>query len=240
MSSSAHIYLEKQRRFGFGGKGWTFVCGSFFSLGYIKYKERTSRSVTPYDGINEKGVDLFPRESLPSQVNQAVDSMLIIRQFCRDNARPVAYGICTVVMGIWFTRAYGAFNRLMVNRYSDFYYQIRRPDLINVKVNAIKYLLVPGLIVPIMGAGLVYSFHARQSRDRKSVIYPEFDARARAMAQKIIMSGREIAEGKIQTLKESSIAQFARNVREIKGEANPIERDVPDLAKLTEKILTKF
>jgi len=233
---SGDTYLLKQRRYGFGGKSWTAVCGTFFLLGYIKYKEKTSRTKTPYDGINEKGVDLFPRESMPDQVNQAVDSMLIIRQFCRENARPVAFGICTVVMGIWFTRAYGAFNRLMINRYNDYYYQIRRPDLINEKVIAMKYLLLPGLVLPVVGAGLVYTAQARQSLDRTSVIDPDFDHQAKEYSQMIINRGRLFAEDKIKYLSESSIANFSRNVKEMRGEPGPIEGDVPDLAKLTEKI----
>merc|ERR1711945_48175 len=51
-------------------------------------------------------------------------------------------------------RMWGVFNRLMVIRYADVSYQLRRPDVLAIKVVALKYLALPLAAVPCAALGL--------------------------------------------------------------------------------------
>jgi len=209
-------YLQKQRRFG-GGHLWTTVGAGILFLTYVKYKESKDRVVTPIDDKDEDGNTLFEADSKEGTfVCGAQRIAQEMRQFCQDNSRETAFGLCTFVMGVWFKRSYGTFNRVMVNRYSDVHYQIQRPDMMQRKLSAIKYLVLPGTIVPLFGASCLVSFYGRH-QDRESVLDLDADARLRNFVSSLSAGGHYVFDDKVAQLQESSLAQFARNSKQIKA-----------------------
>ncbi|CAE7308998.1 unnamed protein product, partial [Symbiodinium pilosum] len=49
---------------------------------------------------------------------------------------------------------WGAFTRLMIIRYADVNYQLRRPDVLANKVVALRFLALPLLFVPGVAIGI--------------------------------------------------------------------------------------
>eukprot|EP00397_Hematodinium_sp_SG-2012_P059214 GEMP01075631.1.p1 GENE.GEMP01075631.1~~GEMP01075631.1.p1 ORF type:complete len:217 (-),score=22.98 GEMP01075631.1:481-1131(-) len=207
-------YFRKQRRYGGGGHIWTTVCSGIVLMTYIKYKERHERVTVKVDDEDSEGNRIFSKDAYPESLSGAMWAGTELRNFCREHGRAVSFGLCGLIMSAWFVRAHGAFNRLMINRYGDIHYQIRRPDMIQGKLTAIRYLALPGLAVPVLGAGLLYSLRTSHT-DRAAILDQEFDARARAIVASITGEGHNVFDDKIVELHESPLAQFARNSRQI-------------------------
>lgn len=193
---------------------WTTLCAGIIFMTYVRYKEHKEKVIVKIDDEDSEGNKIFSKDIYPESVSGAMRIAHEIRSTCVEYGRTTAFAGCSLVMGIWLVRAHGAFNRLMVNRYSDIHYQIRRPDLIQEKLTAIKYLAIPGMAVPLLGAGCVYAFHARHS-DRTALVDEHFDTRARDLVASITGEGHYVFDRTVEELRESPLAHFARNSRQI-------------------------
>ncbi|CAE7205970.1 KEX1 [Symbiodinium natans] len=67
---------------------------------------------------------------------------------------PNLYWVGGIFTAIWGYRMWGAFTRLMIIRYADVNYQLRRPDVLANKVVALRYLVLPLLVVPGVAMGI--------------------------------------------------------------------------------------
>lgn len=193
-------YFQKQRKYGAGGHLWTSACAGILLFTYVRYQERRGKVVVNVDPLP----DGSRFDEKPETVSGAQLYVRSVKEFCAEHNRATSFGLLTVAMGIWTSRVYGALSRLMTNRYSDVHYQITRPDRIMNKVNAIKFLVIPGMVVPLFGAAFVASVYTRKSGI-------EVDGQIREMIASFKGQGYYFFDHQLAQLNESPLAHFARN-----------------------------
>mmetsp|Transcript_26240 Transcript_26240/g.66877 ORF Transcript_26240/g.66877 Transcript_26240/m.66877 type:complete len:244 (-) Transcript_26240:10-741(-) len=149
-------YYSGGRRYALGGKGWTIVLGSTVSLSYIRAKAKMfdeDNSQSYHQGLkNEKGEVLtFHDQKTPGGPQE--DIVLRVWRELPDVPLPNLYVVGGLLTAFWAYRIYGTFDRLMIVRYGDIGYQLRRPDVLANKVVALKYLALPLALVPAGAIG---------------------------------------------------------------------------------------
>jgi len=198
-------YLAKQQKYGLGGKTWTLLVGGLLSWTYIRYKERQEKITVPTaNGTTADGRELFvvkePAVAPPPTL--IAQSREKFRSVCREHSSLVSFGLCGVVMSVWLVRCYGAFNRLMITRYGDIHYQIRRPDLIQEKLIAMKYLLLPASL-PIVGGGLLIASKVRNQKDSRALGASHVDERVHAIFSSVFRKARDVFDEPMAKLEKS-------------------------------------
>eukprot|EP00434_Breviolum_minutum_P021242 symbB.v1.2.018739.t1/scaffold1478.1/size117722/8 len=87
------------------------------------------------------------------EVPKHEDIVLRLWRRLPETPLPNLYWLGGLFTAFWAYRMWGAFNRLMVIRYADINYQLRRPDVLANKVVALKFLALPLTFVPAMMFG---------------------------------------------------------------------------------------
>lgn len=145
-------YYEGSRRFALGGKGWTVVLGSMLSLSYLRWEASTHNRDLRQGHQDLKGEDgkrvRFDDEPNLDKRKEMPDPVEKLRASLHSIYTPNLYHLAGLLTAIWVYRCYGSFNKLMIVRYSDIAYQIRRPDVLANKITALRYLAVGGAVVP--------------------------------------------------------------------------------------------
>jgi len=144
-------YYQGQRRFALGGKGWTVVLGSLVSLSYIRARagfEHEDNSQEHHKLKGERG-EAVAFADQPQMPGRREDIVLRVWRQLPEVPLPNLYIVGGCLTAIWAYRMWGAFNRLMVVRFSDIHYQLRRPDVLANKLIAVKYLALPLGVVPL-------------------------------------------------------------------------------------------
>ncbi|CAK9107653.1 unnamed protein product [Durusdinium trenchii] len=139
-----------------GGKGWTVVLGCVVSLSYIRAKAKLSHedfSQAHHTLKDHRGHEV-KFEDQP-EVPQQEDIVLRLWRRLPETPLPNLYWLGGLFTAFWAYRMWGAFNRLMVIRYADINYQLRRPDVLANKVVALKFLALPLTLVPAIMLGSV-------------------------------------------------------------------------------------
>ncbi|CAE8633204.1 unnamed protein product, partial [Polarella glacialis] len=150
-------YYTGSRRFALGGKGWTVVLGSLVSLSYVRAKagyDHEDKSQAHHKLEDRKGNPVRFADQ-PDVPGKQEDIVLRIWRELPEVPLPNLYVAGSLLTAIWAYRMWGAFNKLMVIRFADINYQLKRPDVLANKVVALKYLALPLAIVP---AGLFLSY----------------------------------------------------------------------------------
>eukprot|EP01066_Platyproteum_vivax_P013990 Platyproteum_vivax@DN6298_c0_g1_i2.p1 len=81
---------------------------------------------------------------------------------------PSIWELAGVAVGVWSARTLVRVYKLLVLRYADVAYQVRRPDCLANKIRAMKVLGLGGCVIPVtFGAGFAYSQYQKQSRARR-------------------------------------------------------------------------
>mmetsp|Transcript_29425 Transcript_29425/g.84207 ORF Transcript_29425/g.84207 Transcript_29425/m.84207 type:complete len:246 (+) Transcript_29425:75-812(+) len=160
-------YYQGQRRFALGGKGWTVVLGSLVSLSYIRARarfenEHNEQAYHQLKGDRGENVAFADQPQVPGRRE---DIVLRLWRQLPEVALPNLYIVGGCLTAVWAYRMWGAFNRLMVVRYSDVHYQLRRPDVLANKVVALKYLALPLGVVPV---GALLCWYAAASGSARS------------------------------------------------------------------------
>eukprot|EP00933_Yihiella_yeosuensis_P030292 TRINITY_DN23952_c0_g1_i1.p1 TRINITY_DN23952_c0_g1~~TRINITY_DN23952_c0_g1_i1.p1 ORF type:complete len:247 (+),score=34.82 TRINITY_DN23952_c0_g1_i1:55-795(+) len=148
-------YYEGGRRFALGGKGWTIVLGTVVSLSYIRAKDKLEHNdleQAHHTLLDKKGNPVAFADQ-PHVPGKKEDVVLRLWRQLPDVPLPNLYIVGGVLTGIWAYRMWGSFNRLMIIRFSDINYQVRRPDVLANKVIALKYLALPLAAVPLLCFG---------------------------------------------------------------------------------------
>lgn len=159
-------YLAAMKRMGFGGKGWTFVLGGILSLGYVRARLHYIHDDVsqPYHDLKGERGELVPFKDQPKVPGRQEDIVLRLWRQLPDVPLPNLYIVAPLLTAVWAYRMWGVFNRLMVVRFGDIHYQIIRPDVLNNKIVAVKYLALPLAIVP----GCALLWYALVSRNEHS------------------------------------------------------------------------
>eukprot|EP00930_Biecheleria_cincta_P090019 TRINITY_DN79377_c0_g1_i1.p1 TRINITY_DN79377_c0_g1~~TRINITY_DN79377_c0_g1_i1.p1 ORF type:complete len:244 (-),score=33.34 TRINITY_DN79377_c0_g1_i1:78-809(-) len=149
-------YYQGQRRFALGGKGWTAVLGTIVSLAYIRAKAAVEGENTEqaYQKLEDNRGKQVPFSDQPEMPGKREDIVLRIWRRLPEVPLPNLYVAGGLLTAFWAYRMWGVFNRLMVIRYADVSYQLRRPDVLANKVVALKYLALPLAAVPCAALGL--------------------------------------------------------------------------------------
>lgn len=141
----------------YSGLAGTVLLGTLLGLNYTQYARRKSP-------LSEKGGSFDPAsEDLPGALQDKSGNHVPLGTTnlpgvsfvhgLRDAIPKVSpLFICFSLTGLWAVRAIGSMNRVLVRRYSDVVYQIRRPDVIRERLIAWKYLGVGGIILPVSAA----------------------------------------------------------------------------------------
>mmetsp|Transcript_24168 Transcript_24168/g.63803 ORF Transcript_24168/g.63803 Transcript_24168/m.63803 type:complete len:253 (-) Transcript_24168:33-791(-) len=152
-------YYSGGRRYALGGKGWTLVLGTTVSLSYIRarakmYDEDNSQSY--HKALkNEKGETLtFHDQTTPAGPQE--DIVIRMWRELPDLPLPNLYAVGGLLTAFWAYRMHGTFDRLMIVRFADVGYQLRRPDVLANKVLALKYLALPLAVIPVGALGCFF------------------------------------------------------------------------------------
>jgi len=207
-------YYSGLRKFALGGKGWTIVLGSVVSLSYIRAKAKMfdDDNSQPYQDLIGEGGKPIRWADQPNIDRNPEDIVLRIWRQCPSVPLPNLYVMGGVFTGIWAYRMIGVFNRLMVVRYGDVHYQLKRPDVLANKVVALKYLALPVAIIPV-SALLCYGLAAYVSGpDEVSPIRRQAAALKAHLAEPFREAGylaRDVANPFVEDLADSNLAVFA-------------------------------
>mmetsp|Transcript_149310 Transcript_149310/g.212264 ORF Transcript_149310/g.212264 Transcript_149310/m.212264 type:complete len:239 (+) Transcript_149310:43-759(+) len=149
-------YYKGQRRFALGGKGWTAVLGCIVSLSYIRAKAKLGHE--DFSQAHHRLEDRRGNEVRFSDQSEAPEQKedIVLRLWRRlpETPLPNLYWVGGIFTVIWGYRMWGAFTRLMIIRYADVNYQLRRPDVLANKVVALRFLVLPLLVVPGTALGI--------------------------------------------------------------------------------------
>lgn len=235
-------YYAGQRKYALGGKGWTVVVGSFISLSYLKWRERaTHQDLTqPHHDIRDDRGARVKFDDEPELQKQRDDDLTMLSASWKwtqeqierlpQVCQPSLYHVAALMTGFWAYRCYRTFNELMIVRYADIAYQIRRPDVLANKVVALKYLGIGGCIVPIIAiGGLAWSncfnsdglrHHSDNLKGALMEPYSEADAEVRGAFNPLVS---ELASG--------SFAAFAKRTHFV-GKEFSAGRELPAMPGL--------
>ncbi|CAK0856528.1 unnamed protein product, partial [Prorocentrum cordatum] len=124
-------YYSGMRKFALGGKGWTIVLGTTASLSYIRARDRWQHedNSQPHQHLENERGDAVRFKDQP-QLPQHEDIVLRVWRQLPAVPLPNLYVAGGLLSALWAYRMWGAFSRLMVVRYSDIGYQLRRPDVL--------------------------------------------------------------------------------------------------------------
>uniref|UniRef100_A0A7S2GP73 Uncharacterized protein n=1 Tax=Alexandrium andersonii TaxID=327968 RepID=A0A7S2GP73_9DINO len=208
-------YYQGQRRFALGGKGWTVVLGSLVSLSYIRARARfeSEGNDQAYHQLKGERGEKVAFADQPEVPGKREDIVLRVWRQLPEVPLPNLYLIGGCLTAIWAYRMWGTFNRLMVVRYSDIHYQLRRPDVLANKVVALKYLAVPLGVVPA-GALLcwVAAWQSSPSGEKGPLQRQAAALRSllREPCQQAGLLARDTVEPVSSELSEAPLAEFAR------------------------------
>lgn len=206
-------YYDGQRKFAMGGKGWTLVLGSLISASYLRIKDRIEhedREQAYHKLQNEKGepVQFADQSSVP----RYDDPLMRFWRSLPPLPMPNLYLVGTVMTVLWAYRVGGTFNRLMVVRYSDISYQLRRPDVLANKVLALKYLALPLALIPA-AALLALAVASRASGGVQGFLQGNAQGLRDALAEPCRQArdlAHEAYDPMTDDLNSSPLAEFAR------------------------------
>lgn len=207
-------YYSGLRKFALGGKGWTVVLGSVVSLSYIRARARLvdDDNSQPYQNLTGERGEAVLFADQPKPRDQEEDIVLRIWRRCPSIPLPNLYIVGGTLTAVWGYRMIGVFNRLMVVRYGDIHYQLKRPDVLANKVVAVKYLALPLGIVPVgalLCCGLVTAF---SPADEVNPLRRQAVALRAHLAEPFREAGylaREAVDPVVSELGDSALASFA-------------------------------
>eukprot|EP00928_Gymnodinium_smaydae_P046600 TRINITY_DN31050_c0_g1_i1.p1 TRINITY_DN31050_c0_g1~~TRINITY_DN31050_c0_g1_i1.p1 ORF type:complete len:238 (-),score=38.57 TRINITY_DN31050_c0_g1_i1:103-816(-) len=220
-------YYAGQRRFALGGKGWTLVLGSTFSLAYVRFRAKLSdedRAQEYHKLLDERGQQVKFHDQ--SSVSKEEDIVLRIWRQMPSTPLPNLYVAAGLLTAFWAYRVGRTFNALMIVRYSDIHYQLKRPDVLANKVVALKYLALPLAIIPVgVGACALLggvgrdggeSFLTRRAADLKATLAGPVHEASLAVRNAVTPISQELSE--------SPLAIFAQRSQTVGRPISMVER----------------
>lgn len=135
--------------YGMRGKGWTLVLGSLFSITALSYRDRQLDKTGAGQYVDAEGRVIKFDDQAPEARQESWKAWI------RSWYEPHPLHFAGAVSALWVYQAYGTFTRLMVGRYADITYQLRRPDVLANKIVVLKYLGVGCAAVPMTFGALV-------------------------------------------------------------------------------------
>merc|ERR1719171_535918 len=124
--------------------------GSLFSITALSYRDRQLDKEGGGQYVDGEGRLM----SFDDQGAEVREKSLKARMLEWYTPHPLHFA--GVVTAVWVYQAYGIFTRLMVGRYADITYQLRRPDVLANKIVVLKYLGIGCAVVPVTFGSLVY------------------------------------------------------------------------------------
>ena len=211
------IYSDMSNPSKYSGLAGTILLGTLLGLNYTQYARRKSplgdkgAAFDPDDeAVNgqfyDKDGHIVPlgKTNLPG-----IEAVRRIRDVIPDISPLV---LCAAISGLWAIRSFGAMNRVLIRRYSDVVYQIRRPDVIANRLTAWKYLGVGGALIPASAIG--YGYYLRSTGGLKATPH---DALRTALSG---IAGDSQRVGSLSCLRversqlTASVAEFSRTLRD--------------------------
>lgn len=193
-------YYNGMRKFALGGKGWTIVLGTTFSMTYVKWRAKLldeDRSQAYHDLKDERGDTVRFADQGPAPEKHE-DIVIQLYRKLPSVPLPNLYLVAGCLTAFWAYRAGNTFNKLMIVRYSDIGYQLRRPDVLANKVVALKYLFLPLAVIPgcaLFAAGLSWATRSNGVDENGNVIpLSPLQQHAWAVRELIAMPCREVGQ----------------------------------------------
>jgi hypothetical protein len=201
----------------YSGLAGTILLGTLLGLNYTQYAKRKSplaNKSASFDPNSENPNGSFYDENgIPIPLGKTnipgMDSMKRIREQIPESS-PLL--LCAALSGLWAIRTFGAMNKVLNRRYSDFVYQIRRPDIIANRLVAWKVLGLGGILVPLCFSA--YAVHLMRSEsfsdetagEIRSALLPRF----REFHQVASLSSLRLERSHLS----DSVAEFSRTLRD--------------------------
>lgn len=135
--------------YGMKGRGWTLVIGSLFSITALSYRDRQIDKTGGGQYVDGEG-RVITFDDKGEEARQKT-----WKAWMHEWYEPHPLHFAGAVSAFWIYQAYGTFTRLMVGRYADITYQLRRPDVLANKIVVLKYLGVGCAVVPMTFGALV-------------------------------------------------------------------------------------